>query len=91
MDDSSKTNVTAMFGVASLPVSYVAPDILRLAEDLLKQVKRGEITSLAVCYVRPNRTVCTDWASGTAPGNLMIAASAQLGFKILKAIAEVSE
>ena len=83
---AKKTNVTALFGVASLPINQRPEDVGNLVRELANMVKRGEITALAIAYVMPNHTVLTDWASGTAPANLLSAGAARLQWRIQKAL-----
>lgn len=82
-----EANVEPLFGVSALPAG-VDDDVSDLMGDLTDQMRRGEISALAVVVVRPNRDVEHLWAAGNAPHNLLMAGAARLQYRLCAIVAE---
>ena len=57
------------------PTSTVNASVVSTLQRYLQQAKKGEITSLAVAFVRPNHEIMTAWSSGDGRHQLLAAIS----------------
>ena len=55
--------------------SQAQQDVVELLESLLKGAKSGEIAGVACAWVKGNSNISSEYASGCADGNLMMAAT----------------
>lgn len=81
--DAPTAEIVRPFGVSAAAPGYIDAGLLEMAERLLAEVKRGEVTALALAWVKPNRAVCVDWTRGSAPANLVVAAVSHLWFRLM--------
>lgn len=87
----SKGKVISIDGSTHNNAGRAVLDVVEDLERLLDRAKRGEILGIAYTYVVGSRnvpSVSTGWTAGCADCNLMISGTAQLQYRLSKAVDE---
>lgn len=68
----------------------IAPErgVIDMLTELLARAKRGEIKGIGYFTVDQVNSVSTDWETGCASGNLMMAGASNLQWRVAKAASE---